>query len=773
MSLKENKCIVLASRQAFPIVEIKWRPLDDFMMIRCEDDCVYVWQMETANLDRIVTGLVSEEVMDACNERSEIYDGDDEAGANQAMQMLRAIKNKNLAAVKRIATHGDKQNQMKEEGPAMLPSPIEFVHLKKCSNQAHIIMFNVDALIMGLLAMDHELANGTIFGESQTDTTGSGKVSLSSLIAKKQHGDSMPHSKAALISQRWQAETNLYMDTARLLISLIYAWHLDESKDLHVAIPKLRLYRPKVPLHFGLISRNGFMSLYMPSLKPSMENGGDLFQQFARHYHWNVNCALTTIHLIGNVALSNSLMSLQSRTLHASLRRNTLKRVSSVQSTDSSHESEGQYMKEGWSAVAAMHCVMLPDLLKPYSTFAPPKVDLLARRWQDPCIDIRDASQALLIRELNRAGSAGRKKLINVWAPYLPTLLDPSLSIFGKSTTSNVPFAPSAPAVPAPTPDPNSSNNSNANANNQKSKQPPPRPAPPIPPRAGAGNHPPLPEPVPEQNSTSTQNSDPVPDQMHSGINQVRRNQATAVVLLGVIGSEFPDDFEQGDVARATAHSLLELLVAPESPMLPLNSTLRRASIDLIGRGFTVWQPHLDISKVLLGLLELAAAGDKQEVRQTTFGTPLNPVLDASRTARHALSLIATVRAQALITALSMEVARYNSAAQHQTIQHNFVSPLIRSRTEVLRIIEQLTEKQANDVVDLIIPVGEILVHCLDANQLKNHTLAEIFPPIAKFYMIAYCPASRRLAFGGKNGSIVVHELKTMKSQVCHFLNAL
>lgn len=101
LSLKENKCIVLASRQAFPIVEVKWRPLDDFMLLRCEDECVYVWQMETANLDRIVTGLVSEEIMEACNERSSSYDGDDEAGANQAMQMLRAIKNKNLAAVKR------------------------------------------------------------------------------------------------------------------------------------------------------------------------------------------------------------------------------------------------------------------------------------------------------------------------------------------------------------------------------------------------------------------------------------------------------------------------------------------------------------------------------------------------------------------------------------------------------------------------------------------------------------------------------------------------
>lgn len=47
LSLKENKCLLLASRQLFPVVEIKWRPLDDFMLLKCEDDSVYIWQMDT------------------------------------------------------------------------------------------------------------------------------------------------------------------------------------------------------------------------------------------------------------------------------------------------------------------------------------------------------------------------------------------------------------------------------------------------------------------------------------------------------------------------------------------------------------------------------------------------------------------------------------------------------------------------------------------------------------------------------------------------------
>lgn len=96
------------------------------------------------------------------------------------------------------------------------------------------------------------------------------------------------------------------------------------------------------------------------------------------------------------------------------------------------------------------------------------------------------------------------------------------------------------------------------------------------------------------------------------GVNQVRRNQATAIVLLGVIGAEFASDLQRNvDICRATAHSLLELLLAPESPLIPSDSPLRRAAIDLLGRGFVIWQPHLDLSRTLLGLLDLASNSDK------------------------------------------------------------------------------------------------------------------------------------------------------------------
>lgn len=35
--------------------------------------------------------------------------------------------------------------------------------------------------------------------------------------------------------------------------------------------------------------------------------------------------------------------------------------------------------------------------------------------------------------------------------------------------------------------------------------------------------------------------------------------------------------------------------------------------------------------------------------------------------------------------------------------------------------------------------------------------------------MVAYCAATRRIAFGGKNGVIIVHELRASKAQVMSY----
>lgn len=57
--------------------------------------------------------------------------------------------------------------------------------------------------------------------------------------------------------------------------------------------------------------------------------------------------------------------------------------------------------------------------------------------------------------------------------------------------------------------------------------------------------------------------------------------------------------------------ALTQLLLTPSSARLPAHMALRRAAVDLIGRGFAVWEPYFDVSKVLLGILELCCGTDR------------------------------------------------------------------------------------------------------------------------------------------------------------------
>ena len=57
--------------------------------------------------------------------------------------------------------------------------------------------------------------------------------------------------------------SNLTMEIAQLFMSMLHAWGLDPDLD-KLCLNKLGLLKPKSPISFGLISREGHMSLMLP-----------------------------------------------------------------------------------------------------------------------------------------------------------------------------------------------------------------------------------------------------------------------------------------------------------------------------------------------------------------------------------------------------------------------------------------------------------------------------------------------------------------------------
>ncbi|CAG2055275.1 unnamed protein product [Timema podura] len=150
LSLTERKCVVLASRHLFPVVTIKWRPLDDFMIIGCSDGTVYVWQMETAAASAGEVGL-----------------------ANPAVHFFRGLRHRNLSAIRHATQRGLHQLQQlhhsehhdgsDQQKTGAFPLMIQGLRTNPKDPESHILVFDIEGLIVQLLSEEYSaMSPGTL-----------------------------------------------------------------------------------------------------------------------------------------------------------------------------------------------------------------------------------------------------------------------------------------------------------------------------------------------------------------------------------------------------------------------------------------------------------------------------------------------------------------------------------------------------------------------------------------------------------------------------------
>ena len=102
LNLRDRKCFFLASRHPSPISLIRWRPVDDFLLVLCMDSSLYVWQMETGHLDRFEQGALAAEIINACDE----IDSNTTDTCQNSINLSQALKSKSLFLFKAVAQQG-------------------------------------------------------------------------------------------------------------------------------------------------------------------------------------------------------------------------------------------------------------------------------------------------------------------------------------------------------------------------------------------------------------------------------------------------------------------------------------------------------------------------------------------------------------------------------------------------------------------------------------------------------------------------------------------
>ena len=142
--------MMLASRHLFPVVTIKWRPLDDFLIVGCSDGSSYIWQMESGHLDRVVHGTAAEEILAACDEEA-TFNLSETVGSNAAVHFFRGLRHRNLAAMK-LATKSARRpegerDQIREKTKAF-PLVVNGFRTNPRDSEGHVLFFDVEALIV-------------------------------------------------------------------------------------------------------------------------------------------------------------------------------------------------------------------------------------------------------------------------------------------------------------------------------------------------------------------------------------------------------------------------------------------------------------------------------------------------------------------------------------------------------------------------------------------------------------------------------------------------
>ncbi|XP_038605972.1 WD repeat-containing protein 72 [Tachyglossus aculeatus] len=325
LHLEERSCLLRARKHLFPVRIIKWHPEENFLIVGCEDDSVYIWEIETGTLERHETGDGAKAILNSCEDAELVLP---ESGLPGALDPHRpknaepkSPSSHRLGPLSSPISHAEKSLR-KGPVPDSFQCPFSVLPVKmKWSNISfHILLFDLENLAelpvspqLNGLPSSNSL-HGSDFlrrvkstGEKRTLTlkrskaasspppieepgrNGCGGHALREDVPLKalDENDGLKRQKKAKNSKKAhlkpfrKIDENLTLDTAKLLLSCLLPWGVDRELDCF-CIRHLNLQRLQGPVSFGLVSRDDHLSLQLPGCNRSQLEERSAFNLFSR-----------------------------------------------------------------------------------------------------------------------------------------------------------------------------------------------------------------------------------------------------------------------------------------------------------------------------------------------------------------------------------------------------------------------------------------------------------------------------------------------------------
>uniref|UniRef100_A0A8D0GGW4 WD repeat domain 72 n=1 Tax=Sphenodon punctatus TaxID=8508 RepID=A0A8D0GGW4_SPHPU len=327
LHLQERVCLLHARKHLFPVKVIKWHPVEKLLIVGCEDDTVYIWEIETGTLERHETGEMAKAILASCEDSGLLV-------SDSILPILQETRKHKNAGYKssssyRIGTlsynltHAEKSSHKVADTHVQQPFTIVPVKTKWNNISFHVLLFDLEKLVELLLSSQlNGLKSSNSFhsydtlkrakstAEKRTLTLKRNKTAgslspmdgqVKNVCESQVHGDNnavrsveesggikrqkkIKSSKKIRRQSSGKIDANITTDTAKLLLSCLLPWGVDKELD-SLCVRHLDILRLQCPVSFGLVSNENHISLMLPGWNHARSGLADehsLFNLFSR-----------------------------------------------------------------------------------------------------------------------------------------------------------------------------------------------------------------------------------------------------------------------------------------------------------------------------------------------------------------------------------------------------------------------------------------------------------------------------------------------------------
>ncbi|KAM6425903.1 WD repeat-containing protein 72 [Liasis olivaceus] len=462
LHVQERACLLRARKHLFPVTALRWHPAENLLIVGCENDSIYVWDIETGSLERHESGEMARAILASCEDASLTVvdplcaaleeDAHREKGLGGQLSSSSASGNFSCNRL----THPSRSFHLQLTTLCWAQGPFAIWPLKTTweSINVNVFLFDLEKLVELLCSSQvNGLKSSNSFNtfdalkraRSATEkrtlmlkrnrTSGSlspvdGQARVASeeqdfrerraVGALEQRGGIRRHKKAKSSKnpkRQPSGKTSVAaaMEAAQLLLSCFFPWGVNRELD-GLCVQHLGILRLFSPVSFGLLSKDSYLTLMLPrwsSANPErvekQQEVVNLFSSKVLHLYRKYY-SVTQEQAGKKDGCRNAAASAEQRLTLAHL----LSRMSLVQriinrSSEKASPVKLESVRNKWRPVASLGLADFNPASSQY-TFRFPVCESdnrsfvkLITCWRDQSIEVMEATQAALLAEVQQS----------------------------------------------------------------------------------------------------------------------------------------------------------------------------------------------------------------------------------------------------------------------------------------------------------------------------------------------------------------------------------